>query len=187
MLDLLLYSVWLLDHENPSICIMDDMHGNTSMEMDMDQGDSSEYDSDMDRRGGYTSKKKVEKTRWTEEEVWRLTYSHHTPCTCILTFNQHLTCANSCIQDAKLRQAVAALQGKNWKLVANFLPGKTEVQCLHRLAPIPYTIHHAPYTICYTPYTIHHIPCTIHHQVDEGPEPNPDKGSVDAPRGRESA
>lgn len=69
MLDLLLYSVWLLDHENLANCIMDDMQGNTSMEMDMDQGDSSDYDSDMDRRGGYPSKKKVEKTRWTEEEV----------------------------------------------------------------------------------------------------------------------
>eukprot|EP00981_Chlorochromonas_danica_P000368 scaffold90_cov163-Ochromonas_danica.AAC.23 len=35
-------------------------------------------------------------------------------------------------QDNKLRTAVAALNGKNWKLVANYLPGKTEVQCLHR-------------------------------------------------------
>jgi myb proto-oncogene protein len=28
--------------------------------------------------------------------------------------------------------AVANLNGKNWKLVANYLVGKTEVQCLHR-------------------------------------------------------
>lgn len=38
----------------------------------------------------------------------------------------------ACPQDGKLRAAVAALNGKNWKLVANYLPGKTEVQCLHR-------------------------------------------------------
>jgi hypothetical protein len=37
-----------------------------------------------------------------------------------------------CTQDETLRQAVAALNGKNWKLVANYLQGKTEVQCLHR-------------------------------------------------------
>lgn len=24
------------------------------------------------------------------------------------------------------------MQGKHWRAVANFLPGKTEVQCLHR-------------------------------------------------------
>ena len=69
MLGLLLHSCWLLDRESFSISTMDDTQGNTSMEMEMDQGDSSDYDSDMDRRGGYTSKKKVEKTRWTEEEV----------------------------------------------------------------------------------------------------------------------
>jgi len=36
------------------------------------------------------------------------------------------------IQDERLKEAVSALNGKNWKLVANYLPGKTEVQCLHR-------------------------------------------------------
>jgi hypothetical protein len=36
------------------------------------------------------------------------------------------------IQDEILKKAVVTLNGKNWKLVAQYLPGKTEVQCLHR-------------------------------------------------------
>eukprot|EP00037_Helgoeca_nana_P027031 m.307369 g.307369 ORF g.307369 m.307369 type:complete len:1576 (-) comp27382_c0_seq1:237-4964(-) len=35
-------------------------------------------------------------------------------------------------EDALLRQAVAANGGKNWKKVAETLPTRTEVQCLHR-------------------------------------------------------
>ena len=35
-------------------------------------------------------------------------------------------------EDDILSKAVAELNGKNWKLIAKYLPGKTEVQCLHR-------------------------------------------------------
>ena len=35
-------------------------------------------------------------------------------------------------QDIILRKAVDIHGGKNWKQIATFLPGKTEVQCLHR-------------------------------------------------------
>lgn len=35
-------------------------------------------------------------------------------------------------EDNILAKAVKDLNGKNWKLIANYLPGKTEVQCLHR-------------------------------------------------------
>jgi hypothetical protein len=35
-------------------------------------------------------------------------------------------------QDEILRQQVALHNGKNWKVVAQALPGKTDVQCLHR-------------------------------------------------------
>ena len=35
-------------------------------------------------------------------------------------------------QDEILRQAVVTQNGKNWKLIAKYLAGKTEVQCLHR-------------------------------------------------------
>ena len=36
------------------------------------------------------------------------------------------------IKDEVLRVAVANMNGKNWKKIAQYLPGKTEVQCLHR-------------------------------------------------------
>ena len=36
------------------------------------------------------------------------------------------------LQDAILRRVVAEMQAKNWKRIAGFLKGKTEVQCLHR-------------------------------------------------------
>lgn len=36
------------------------------------------------------------------------------------------------LQDATLRMAVVQHDYKNWKMVASHLPGKTEVQCLHR-------------------------------------------------------
>ena len=35
-------------------------------------------------------------------------------------------------EDTKLKAAVAQHDGKNWKLIASYLPGKSEVQCLHR-------------------------------------------------------
>ena len=35
-------------------------------------------------------------------------------------------------EDAQLRQAVNANSGKNWKKIAVHLPGRTDVQCLHR-------------------------------------------------------
>jgi hypothetical protein len=35
-------------------------------------------------------------------------------------------------EDASLRRAVDANSGKNWKKIAFFLPGRTDVQCLHR-------------------------------------------------------
>jgi hypothetical protein len=35
-------------------------------------------------------------------------------------------------EDAILQQAVSMHDGKNWKSIASFLEGKTEVQCLHR-------------------------------------------------------
>jgi hypothetical protein len=47
-------------------------------------------------------RKKTEKAKWTPEE------------------------------DAILKEAVASHDGKNWKLIASYLEGKTEVQCLHR-------------------------------------------------------
>ncbi len=60
-------------------------------------------DEDNDEgRGAGQQKKKTEKAKWTPEE------------------------------DEKLRKAVSTMQGKHWRAVANFLPGKTEVQCLHR-------------------------------------------------------
>jgi hypothetical protein len=46
--------------------------------------------------------KKPEKTKWTPEE------------------------------DGKLKAAVKQHDGKNWKLIASYLDGKSEVQCLHR-------------------------------------------------------
>lgn len=38
----------------------------------------------------------------------------------------------SSLEDASLRQAVTANSGKNWKKIAFHLPGRTDVQCLHR-------------------------------------------------------
>ena len=35
-------------------------------------------------------------------------------------------------EDSVLQQAVSMHDGKNWKSIASFLKGKTEVQCLHR-------------------------------------------------------
>ena len=35
-------------------------------------------------------------------------------------------------EDAQLRRAVNANSGKNWKKIAIYLPGRTDVQCLHR-------------------------------------------------------
>ena len=35
-------------------------------------------------------------------------------------------------EDATLRNAVANKEGKNWKTIAELLPGRTDVQCLHR-------------------------------------------------------
>lgn len=35
-------------------------------------------------------------------------------------------------QDETLRRLVQQMNAKNWKQIANGLPGKTEVQCLHR-------------------------------------------------------
>ena len=35
-------------------------------------------------------------------------------------------------EDSVLQQAVSMHDGKNWKSIASFLEGKTEVQCLHR-------------------------------------------------------
>lgn len=35
-------------------------------------------------------------------------------------------------EDARLRRAVNANAGKNWKKIAIYLPGRTDVQCLHR-------------------------------------------------------
>ena len=35
-------------------------------------------------------------------------------------------------EDAQLRRAVNANAGKNWKKIAIYLPGRTDVQCLHR-------------------------------------------------------
>lgn len=38
----------------------------------------------------------------------------------------------SSLEDASLRRAVTANSGKNWKKIAFHLPGRTDVQCLHR-------------------------------------------------------
>ena len=38
----------------------------------------------------------------------------------------------SSLEDAALRRAVTANSGKNWKKIAFHLPGRTDVQCLHR-------------------------------------------------------
>ena len=38
----------------------------------------------------------------------------------------------SSLEDASLRRAVAVNSGKNWKKIAFHLPGRTDVQCLHR-------------------------------------------------------
>lgn len=56
--------------------------------------------------------------------------------------NQHTFCAlfflliqlisTSCSQDTALRHAVEQHGAKNWKAIAKFLPGRSEVQCLHR-------------------------------------------------------
>ena len=35
-------------------------------------------------------------------------------------------------EDVILTEAVAICNGKNWKKVAESLPGRTDVQCLHR-------------------------------------------------------
>jgi hypothetical protein len=64
--------------------------------------EDSSDEENEDGRGSGTQKKKTEKAKWTPEE------------------------------DEKLRKAVSTMQGKHWRAVANFLPGKTEVQCLHR-------------------------------------------------------
>ena len=39
-------------------------------------------------------------------------------------------------QDAILIEAVKKHDGKNWKQIASNLPGKTEVQCLHRWSKV---------------------------------------------------
>jgi len=38
----------------------------------------------------------------------------------------------SASEDTVLKRAVEQHDGKNWKLIASYLEGKTEVQCLHR-------------------------------------------------------
>jgi hypothetical protein len=53
-------------------------------------------------RASLPPKRKAEKAKWSSEE------------------------------DAKLTKAVELLNGKNWKLISTYLPGKSEVQCLHR-------------------------------------------------------
>ena len=35
-------------------------------------------------------------------------------------------------QDDNLKRAVAAHDARNWKMIASYLPGKSQVQCLHR-------------------------------------------------------
>jgi hypothetical protein len=35
-------------------------------------------------------------------------------------------------EDEMLKKAVLLHEGKNWKQIASYIPGKTEVQCLHR-------------------------------------------------------
>lgn len=69
------------------------------------QGSQSDDDDDSDEEEdglGPLRGVKTEKARWTDSE------------------------------DANLRLAVVQHDFKNWKLIASHLPGKTEVQCLHR-------------------------------------------------------
>jgi hypothetical protein len=35
-------------------------------------------------------------------------------------------------EDAALEVSVASHKGKNWKLIAQSIPGKTDTQCMHR-------------------------------------------------------
>lgn len=64
--------------------------------------ESDEEDSEDDNDRRTMNGKKNEKAKWTSED------------------------------DAKLKTAVKMHDGKNWKLIANHIAGKTEVQCLHR-------------------------------------------------------
>jgi hypothetical protein len=45
---------------------------------------------------------------------------------------QGVCCARVRVQDEALREAVEAHNGCNWKAIAQRLPGRTDVQCLHR-------------------------------------------------------
>lgn len=55
-------------------------------------------------------------------------------CWLLLAYWYLLFHAGSCcpLQDDALRVAVARFDGKSWKKIAACLPGRTDVQCLHR-------------------------------------------------------
>lgn len=76
-------------------------------------------------------KPEKEKARWTDEEVRPADQCVPAVCSAKSTMRRAVVCLEL-PQDETLRRLVQQMNAKNWKQIANGLPGKTEVQCLHR-------------------------------------------------------
>nr|XP_055045010.1 transcriptional activator Myb isoform X5 [Misgurnus anguillicaudatus] len=77
-------------------------HGNSVYSSDEDDDDVEIYDHDYDGPHAKTGKRHLGKTRWTREE------------------------------DEKLKRLVEHHGSEDWKVIASFLPSRTDVQCQHR-------------------------------------------------------
>jgi hypothetical protein len=83
--------------------LLDDDCDDDNSDLEMELGhNNSHLETGNSNRASLPPKRKAEKAKWSSEE------------------------------DEKLRKAVELLNGKNWKLISTYLPGKSEVQCLHR-------------------------------------------------------
>ena len=76
----------------------------------------------------------INRGRWTAHEV---RFWHGPDQSCAVTEPARGVCVPPLLvvrlsQDAVLRAAVLVNEGKNWKVVARSLAGRTDVQCLHR-------------------------------------------------------
>ena len=79
-------------------------------------------------------KRKTEKAKWSaeEDEILKKAVALHGPCKDLFS----ITFLYAMYLTLTLTSIFQLPDRRNWKLIASYLDGKTEVQCLHRVVEL---------------------------------------------------
>ncbi|XP_055391669.1 transcriptional activator Myb isoform X1 [Bubalus kerabau] len=101
---------------------------------DEDDEDIEMCDHDYDGLLPKSGKRHLGKTRWTREEAGRISNEVHGKCIFYLwnLCTWIILRDSEVLMDEKLKKLVEQNGTDDWKVIANYLPNRTDVQCQHR-------------------------------------------------------